>query len=327
MDHSLRVYDDVLGLLPSEDNPTPLVRIRRLCPSAEFELFAKLEWMNPFASVKDRAAWSMLRRLESEGKLGSGQNLVEPTSGNTGLSLASMARVRGYKLRAVIPGRVPQEKKILLKIAGADLEVLNDEVCPAPGLGDGSINRAKSHAKASPDEFVLPNQYENEANVQAHLDTTGPELWRQTQGRITHFFGALGTCGTITGIGRFLKARNPAIKIIAIVPSEGHDVPGLRNLSQLEVSKLFDSSVIDELIEVEYKLAYQRVLDLSRREGLMAGPSSGLIFEGAHEVVSRDRVGLGVMIFCDNVFKYLSNMVKHHPELNVSGFGYSPVVD
>src|ERR1700722_19251154 len=166
-----------------------------------------LEWYNPFGSVKDRAAWSMLRQLETEGKVGPGRNAVEPTSGNTGLSLASMASVRGYKLRAVVPRRIPQEKKVLLKIAGADLEVLNDDVCPAPGLGEGSINRAKSHAKASPDEYVLPNRYENEANVQAHMRTTGPEIWRQTEGKTTHFFAALGTCGTVTGTGRFLKSN------------------------------------------------------------------------------------------------------------------------
>jgi len=326
MNHTNRVYDDVFELLPSENNPTPLVRIRKLNPSPEFKLYAKLEWYNPFGSVKDRPAWAMIRRLEAEGKAGHGRNLVEPTSGNTGLSLASMASARGYKLRAIVPGRIPKEKKVLLKIAGADLEVLNDDVCPAPGLGDGSINRAKSHAKASPEEYVMPNQYENEDNVRAHMETTGPEIWRQTEGKITHFFGALGTCGTVTGTGRFLKSKNPDIKIIAVMPTEGHDVPGLRNISQLHVSKLFDSSVVDELLEIDYKLAYQRALDLSRQEGLLAGPSSGLIFEGAREVVSRTRGGLGVMMFCDNIYKYLSNMTRHHPELDVEGFGFFPTV-
>jgi cysteine synthase len=266
----------------------------------------------------------MLRRLEAEGRVGNGRNLVEPTSGNTGLSLAALASARGYKLRAVVPGKVPQEKKVLLKVAGADLEVLDDNVCPAPGLGDGAINRAKSHAKASPAEYTLPNQYENEANVEAHMTTTGPEIWRQTEGRITHFFASLGTCGTITGVGRFLKSKNPAIKVIAVSPSEGHDVPGLRNLSQLGVSKLFDPSVVDDIIEVDFELAYTRAVDLCRQEGLMAGPSSGLILEGARQVVEREQVGFGVMIFCDNVFKYVSNMTKHIPALNAPAFGFYP---
>jgi len=256
--------------------------------------------------------------------VGLGHNLVEPTSGNTGLSFATMASARGYKLRAIVPGRIPAEKKTLLKIAGADLEVLNDDVCPAPGLGDGSINRAKSHAKASPNEYVMPNQYENEENVRAHQTTTGPEIWRQTEGKITHFFAALGTCGTVTGVARFLKSKNPAIQVIAMAPSQGHDVPGLRNVSQLHVSKLFDSSVVDDILEIDYKLAYQRALDLSRHEGLLAGPSSGLIFEGALEVAVKARNGLGVMIFPDNLFKYLSNMRKHHPELEAEGFGFFP---
>ncbi|HEY3864292.1 MAG TPA: cysteine synthase family protein [Verrucomicrobiae bacterium] len=324
MDHQIRVYEDIFEMLPSEENPTPMVRIRKLNPAADFKLYAKLEWYNPFGSVKDRAAWNMLRHMEDKGQLGPGHNAVEATSGNTGLSLAALASARGYKLRAIVPGRIPGEKKTLLKIAGADLEVLNDDVCPAPGLGDGSINRAKSHAKASPGEYAMPNQYENEANVQAHFTTTGPEIWRQTQGKITHFFAALGTCGTVTGVGRFLKAKDPAIQVIAIVPTEGHDVPGLRNVSQLHVSKLFDSSVVDEIMEIDYKLAYQRALELSRKEGLLAGPSAGLIFEGAREVAAKTKKGLGVMIFPDNIFKYLSNMRKHHPELETEGFGFFP---
>jgi cysteine synthase len=324
MSHLTRVYDDIFELLPSEENPTPMVRIRKLNPAPDFTLYAKLEWYNPFGSVKDRPAWAMLRLLEEAGKVGPGHNLVEPTSGNTGLSFAVMASARGYKLRAIVPGRIPEEKKTLLKIAGADLEVLNDDVCPAPGLGDGSINRAKSHAKAAPNEYVMPNQYENEANVQAHFTTTGPEIWRQTQGHITHFFAALGTCGTVTGVGRFLKSKNPAIQVIAVSPSEGHDIPGLRNISQLHVSKLFDSSVVDEIVEIDYKLAYQRALDLCRREGLLAGPSSGLIFEGAREIAVKAKNGLGVMIFPDNIFKYLSNMRQHHPALETEGFGFFP---
>jgi cysteine synthase len=324
MNQNNRVYENIFAMLPSEENPTPLARIGRLNPEPGFALYAKLEWFNPFGSVKDRAAWGMLRRLEAEGKVGPGHNVVEPTSGNTGLSLAALASVHGYKLRAIVPGRIPREKKILLKIAGADLEVLNDDVCPTPGLGDGSINRAKSHAKASPQEFALPNQYENEDNVRAHMETTGPEIWRQTEGKITHFFAALGTCGTITGTGRFLKGKNPAIQVIGVMPSEGHDVPGLRNMSQLHVSNLFDSSVVDDLLEIDYELAYDRALDLARKEGLFAGPSSGLILEGALQVVAKARTGLGVMIFPDNVFKYLSHMVKHHPELEAEGFGFFP---
>jgi len=315
MSHADRVYEDVFEMMPSLENPTPLVRLRTLAPKAAFALYAKLEWMNPWGSVKDRAAWALLLDLEERGELKSGRSLVEATSGNTGISLAALAGARGSGLRAVVPNKVPLEKKILLRIAGAQLEVVSDELCPAPGLGEGSINLAKTHAKASPDRYVMPNQYENEINALAHYRTTGPEIWRQTQGRVTHLFVSLGTCGTVTGTARFLREQNPRVQVIAVQPTEGHDVPGLRNVSQLGVSKLFDRSLIDEILEIDFELAYTRALELCRREALPAGPSSGLVFEGARRVAERGGEGFGVMIFPDNVFKYTANMAKHIPSL------------
>ena len=315
MDHQKRVYENVFEMMPSEENPTPLVRINKLNPYAEFPLYAKLEWMNPFGSVKDRAAWFLLRDLEERGELNDGRGLVEPTSGNTGISLAGLARARGHRLLAIVPNKVPHEKKVLLKIAGADLEIVSDELCPAPGLGDGSINLAKTYAKAQSHKYVMPNQYENTHNVEAHVKTTGPEIWKQTEGRITHLITSLGTCGTVTGTAKFLRSKNPDIKIIAVQPTEGHDVPGLRNVSQLEVSKLFNPELVDEILEVDFNLAYTRALELCQNEGLLAGPSSGLILEGALRIAARDPRGYGVMIFPDNIFKYTSNMVKHIPEL------------
>jgi cysteine synthase len=315
MNHQTRVYESVFEMLPNEDNPSPIVRINRLNPQPEFVLYAKLEWANPFGSVKDRAAWEMLRDLEDRGEVGNGRGIVEPTSGNTGLSLAAMARAHGHHMRAVVPNRVPLEKKVLLKICGAQLDVVSDELCPAPGLGDGTIGLAKTHAKASRHLYAMPNQYENAMNVQAHVRTTGPEIWRQTEGRITHLFVSLGTCGTVTGVSRFLREKKPDVKVYAVQPTEGHDVPGLRNVSQLAVSKLFDPSLIDEILEIDFQLAYRRAMDLCQNEGLLAGPSSGLIFEGARRIIERDRVGFGIMIFPDNILKYTSNMIKHIPEL------------
>src|SRR6476646_5891195 len=220
MNHQTRVYNDVFEMLPSEENPTPLLRINRMNPGPEFQLHAKLEWFNPFGSVKDRAAWAMLRDLEERGEIGHGRGMVEPTSGNTGISLAAMARARGYHMRAVVPNKVPLEKKVLLKIAGADLDVISDELCPAPGLGDGSINLAKTHAKASSQKYVMPNQYENEQNVDAHFRTTGPEIWKQTEGRVTHLFVSLGTCGTVSGTSKFLRSKKADVKVVAVQPTE-----------------------------------------------------------------------------------------------------------
>jgi len=320
--HDVRVYENIFEMMPDEDNPTPLVRVRNSLPAeCDFQLYAKLEWMNPFGSVKDRAAWQMIQDLENRGEIGDGRGMVEPTSGNTGFSLAAMASVRGHHLRAVVPNKVPAEKKILLKMAGAELDVINDDLCPAPGLGDGSINLARSHAKAQKTRYVMPNQYENLKNIEAHIQSTGPEIWRQTEGKITHLFTSLGTCGTVTGTGRFLKEKNPEIKVIAVQPSPGHDVPGLRNVSQLDATKLFDASLIDEIMEIDFERAYTRSVELLRQDGLRGGPSSGLIFEGASQFVSRGGSGRGVMIFCDDVFKYTTNLVKHIPEL---GQGLEP---
>ena len=320
MDHAARVYDDITQMLPSEENPSPIVRLRRMLPDNGSELWAKLEWLNPFGSVKDRAAWAMIRDLEERGELGPqhpGRGLVEPTSGNTGISLSALASARGYPMRAVVPSKVPEEKKILLRLAGAEVDVVKDALCPLPGSEDGTIGLAKTYAKAQGHRYVMANQYENRKNVEAHIRTTGPEIWRQTAGRVTHVFTSLGTCGTVTGIATFLKAKNPAVKVIAVQPSPGHDVPGLRNVSELDVSKLFEPRLIDEILEIDFELAYRRALDLARNEGLLAGPSSGLIFEGARRVAERGPVPCGVLIFCDNVFKYTSNMLKHLPELAV----------
>lgn len=311
MNHRTRVYDDIFEMLPCEENPSPMVRINRMNPSGEFTLYAKLEWTNPCGSVKDRAAWAMLEDLEQHHKVDGKRGVVEPTSGNTGISLAAMAGARGHHMRAVVPNRIPAEKKLLLRIAGAELDVVNDALCPSPGMGEGSINLAKTHAKAQPDRYVMPNQYENELNARAHERTTGPELWRQTDGRITHLFLSLGTCGTVTGAARYLRGRGADVRIVAVQPSEGHDVPGLRNVTELDACKLYDPSLIDEILEIDYELAYSRAAELARTEGLLAGPSSGLIYEGARRVIERDRAGLGVMIFPDNVFKYTSSMGRH----------------
>jgi cysteine synthase len=317
MDHSARVYDDITEMLPDEENPSPLVRLNRLVPEGS-RLWAKLEWLNPFGSVKDRAAWAMIRDLEARGQLGPdrpGRGIVEPTSGNTGLSLTALAGVRGYPMLAVVPSKVPEEKKILLQVFGAKVEVVADALCPLPGSEDGTIGLAKTHAKASADRYAMPNQYANQQNVEAHVRTTGPEIWRQTQGKVTHVFTSLGTCGTVTGLSKFLKSKNPAVKIVAVQPTPGHDVPGIRNVSELDVSQLYDPKLVDEILEIDFELAYRNAAELARHEGLRAGPSSGLIFEGARRTALKAPVGCGVMIFCDDVFKYASNMLKHVPGL------------
>lgn len=320
MDREARVYDDILQMLPDTENPSPMVRINRLNPVPACPLYAKLEWLNPFGSIKDRAARYLLDELLRRGQLGhtadDRRSILEPTSGNTGLSLAVLAALMGCPMRAVVPEKVPLEKRALLKLAGAELEVFADDA-PAPERGEGAIGAAKDQAHAEPDRFTMPNQYENHANVRAHYETTGPEIWRQTRATVTHFFAALGTSGTVVGAGRFLKEQNPSVRVVAVVPSEGHDVPGVRTLSELPEPNLLDESVVDEVIEVEGELAFERAAELLRTEGLRAGPSSGLIFEGARRVLQRDKPqgGAAVAMFCDDAFKYMSHFIRQLPEL------------
>lgn len=331
MNLETRVFDDVVEMLPSEENPSPMVRINRLNPLAErFPLYAKLEWMNPFGSVKDRTAWGLLHDLEARGEIGPGRpgrRVIEPTSGNTGLSLAALASARGYGMRAVVPQKVPLEKKVLLRLAGAELEVMRDGVELPPDLGGDAIALARAHARDEPERFIMPDQYTNDANTLAHAQTTGPEIWRQTEGKVTHLFVALGTTGTAMGCARFLKSEGRKVRIIGIRPEEGHDVPGVRSKTELERTDLLDESLLDEVIVVGHDASYDRAVELASREGLLAGPSSGLVMEGARRVLERDHErleregGVGVAIFFDSVFKYISSFVQYDPAL---GEGAAP---
>jgi len=222
--HSLRVYDSVLGLLCNADNPTPLVRLTRVAPFEHTQIYAKLEWFNPFGSVKDRVAFNMVGDAEERGVIGAGQKLVEPTSGNTGLGLVMIANTKGYSLTTPLSNEIPLEKRTMLRFFGAEVLELEDTLCPAPWAPEGAIAQAMEIAKQP--EFHMLNQYGNQANPEAHYKTTGPEIWRQTQGKVTHFVAGLGTCGTITGTGRFLKEQNPNVQVLGVHPNEGHDIPG-----------------------------------------------------------------------------------------------------
>ena len=218
-DHTLRVYDSIIGLLSDEENPTPLVRLNKVVPFEHTQVFAKLEWYNPFGAVKDRIAANMIRDAEERGTLVAGKKLVEPTSGNTGLGLAMIANIKGYALQTPLSMAIPLEKRTVLRFFGSNVIEMDDSLCPAPGAPEGAIASAMETARTQPD-FVMLNQYENEANPGSHYRTTGPEIWRQTEGKITHFVAGLGTCGTITGTGKFLKEKNGDVKVIGGSPEE-----------------------------------------------------------------------------------------------------------
>src|SRR3954469_3867733 len=281
--HATRVYDSVLGLLSNEDNPTPLVRLNRVVPFKHAKIYAKLEWYNPFGAVKDRVAANLVRDAEERGTLTPGRKLVEATSGNTGLGLAMIGNAKGYPLRTPLSAAIPLEKRTVLRFFGTDVQELDDSLCPAPGAPEGAIAKARDTAKEP--GFVLLDQYTNEANPDAHFRTTGPEIWKQTEGKITHFIAGLGTCGTITGNGRFLKSKNPGVKVLGVYPEDGHDIPGVRSKRQLAQTKLYFPNEYDGEAEVADREAYDLCLRLNREESIIAGPSSGLALAGALKLV------------------------------------------
>lgn len=304
---ALRCFHDVRDLIANPENPTPLVRVNQVMPDGTFELHLKLEWFNPFGSIKDRPALYMLKAMEEEGLL-DGKELVEPSSGNTGIALAALATLMGKKLTVTIPEGVPDEKKVILRMLGAEVWPTPDDICPKDHPKDGAIALAHSFLRnpETKDRFVMPNQYENPDNVKAHYETTGPEIWKQTEGKLTHFFVGFGTCGTLSGVGRFLKEQNPAIQVIAIEPQKGHRLPGLKNMTESKPPTILDQSVVDHVIRVDDGPAYDMTKRLFREEGLMVGPSTGAIVHAAVEFAEQHGEGLAVGVSPDGGLKYAS---------------------
>lgn len=313
MNHATRVYDSILELASNADNPTPLVRLTHVVGLKHAEVWAKLEWYNPFGAVKDRVAASLIKDSEERGLLKAGMRIVEPTSGNTGMALAMLANAKGYKFTATLSNKIPSEKRASLRLFGTDLRELDDDLCPAPGAPEGAIALAAKLGD-EPGNFH-PNQYKNPANPAAHYQTTGPEIWKQTGGKVTHFVAGLGTCGTVTGTGRFLKEQNKQIRVIGVHPVEGHDIPGVRSIKQLAQTALFAPNEYDGLVEVNNAEAYQLCKRLNQEESIIAGPSSAMALAGALKKIPDEPGTVCVVIFPDNAFKYASSMKKHLPEL------------
>jgi cysteine synthase A/cysteine synthase B len=292
-DAARRRYRDVRDLIASPRNPTPLVRLNRvLAPT--LEAYLKLEWFNPFGSIKDRTARYLLEGLRARGEL-DGRELVEPTSGNTGIALAALAALEGVQLTVTIPSGVPQEKLVLLRMLGATVMPTPDDLCPVDNPRDGAIAlaRAIADSPAYAGRYVMPNQYANPDNVRAHYETTGPEIWEQTEGRVRTFVAGYGTCGTITGVGRFLKERDPGIRIVAVEPDPGHRLPGLKNLAESKPPEILDASVIDDVVRVPDAPAYAMAKRLFREEALIVGPSTGAI---VHAVSTLDHADAGLIV-------------------------------
>src|SRR3990172_12352819 len=296
-DRDVRRYRDVRDLLPGVDNPTPLLRLNHVVSPDQGEVYLKLEWLNPFGSIKDRAASYLLAGLVERGLLGE-RDVVEATSGNTGIALAALAALSGIGITVTIPDGVPEEKKIILRMLGAEVWETPDDLCPVDHPKDGAIALARSLAASeNGTPYAMVNQYENPDNVRAHYETTGPEIWRQTEGRVRAFFAGFGTCGTITGVGRCLKEQDPTIKIVAIEPQQGHRLPGLKSFGEAKQPGILDWSVIDDVVRVDDPAAYDMTKRLWREEGLMVGPSTGAIVHAAAGYgLDPDEVAVGDLV-------------------------------
>lgn len=274
------------------------------------KFYAKLEWYNPFGSVKDRAAYWMIKDAEKKGSLVKDKSIIiEPTSGNTGIALAGIASSMGYKVEIVIPEKVSAETKRILRDLGATLHETSDDLCPRVGAGtDQSIALATAIAKPRSDIYYMPNQYENDSNFLAHYESTGPEIWEQSNGQVTHFFTGCGTGGTITGTGTFLKEKNENLKVIAIQAQQNHLLQGLRNFEESSMPDLFKrrENIVDDWMTATNQDSFNAVKELLEKEGLFVGPSSGSVMSCMLKYSMKIDKGVIVGIFADDGRKFKS---------------------
>ena len=292
-------YDDLLSTVGG----TPLVGLPTLSPTPDVRLWAKLEDRNPTGSIKDRAALAMIEHAEKDGRLRPGCTILEPTSGNTGISLAMVARLRGYRLVCVMPENTSDERRVLLRMWGA--EIVSS---PAAGGSNEAVRVAKAMAVEHPD-WVMLYQYGNSANALAHYEGTGPEILADLP-TVTHFVGGLGTTGTLMGVGRFFREHKPDVGIIAAEPRYGELVYGLRNLDEGFVPELYDETLIDARFSVGPRDAVRRVRELLDGEGIFAGISTGAILhaalaQAAKAVKAGESADIALVV-CDGGWKYLS---------------------
>lgn len=286
--------------------------MRKLSPNPRAPIYAKLEWYNPWGSLKDRPAMWMIMEAERRGELKRGDKvIIEPTSGNTGIALAGVAKYLGYEVQVVVPRRASDETKRTLQELGAEIKEADDDLCPRVGPGtDQAISLAQAFVKSYNGKYFMPNQYENMDNIKAHYMTTGPEIWSQTLGRVTHFVTGVGTGGTISGVGRYLKEKNPKIKIIGVQPQRNHNIQGLRNLKESMVPKILEGNMhlVDEWITVSDRDAFETTERIYREEGLPVGPSSGATLYAAWQVAGHLDEGLMVTVFADGRERHLSTI-------------------
>jgi len=281
---------------------TPLVQLQRMAAGTGSEVWVKLEGNNPAGSVKDRAALSMIQQAELRGEIKPGDTLIEATSGNTGIALAMIAALKGYRMKLLMPENMSQERQASMRAYGAELILVSRE----QGI-EGARDLAQQMAYRG--EGMILDQFNNADNPLAHFTTTGPEIWQQTQGKVTHFVSSMGTTGTITGVGRFLKQQSDTVKIVGLQPSEGSSIPGIRRWPQEYLPGIYRPELVDEVMDMSQQLAEETMKRLAREEGLFCGVSSGGAVAGALRVAQENPGSTVVAIICDRGDRYLSTGV------------------
>ncbi|MAV25103.1 MAG: cysteine synthase B [Gammaproteobacteria bacterium] len=281
---------------------TPLVRLQRLPGETSNTVLVKLEGNNPAGSVKDRPALSMIVRAEVSGRISPGDTLIEATSGNTGIALAMVAAIKGYRMVLIMPSHMSEERKAAMAAYGAELVMVSQEegMEGARDLADQMVADGKG---------VVLDQFANQDNPLAHYEGTGPEIFRQTGGEITHFVSSMGTTGTIMGVSRFFREKKPAIEIVGLQPIEGSAIPGIRRWPEEYLPRIYDAHQVDRIIDMEQSLAEETMRQLAREEGIFCGPSSGGCVAGALQISREVRDATIVAIVCDRGDRYLSTGV------------------
>ena len=282
---------------------TPLIEFTHINGSDRVRIFGKLEGCNPGGSVKDRPAWYMIRRAEETGELTADKTILEPTSGNTGIALAMIGAARGYHVKLYMPECVSMERRLVLQALGA--EVL---LTPAKEGTDGAIRRAHELLEAEPERYFMPNQYDNESNVLAHYETTGPEIFQQTGGEVDVFVAGMGTGGSLMGVGKYLKEVKPGVRVVGVEPTIGHAIQGLKNMHESIVPKIYHEDRLDEKFIIEDEEAFAMTRALAQAEGVFVGLSSGAAVVGALRVAQWMKVGTIVLLLPDRGDRYLSMM-------------------
>ena len=280
---------------------TPLVEIINLNPNSRVKILAKAEGSNPGGSVKDRAAYYMIKKAEESGELTRDKTIVEATSGNMGIALAMIGAVKGYQVKLFMPECVSQERRRVLEAFGADIVLT-----PAKEVTDGAIRRVREFVDQNPGKYFLPDQFSNEANVMAHYFTTGPEIFDQTAGEVDVFITGMGTTGTLMGVSKYLKEKKPEARIIGVEPTVGHSIQGLKNMTEAIVPKIYNPAALDDKITVEDDEAFETSRLLAAKEGLFVGMSSGAAVAGALRIAKGMRQGTIVTLLPDRGDRYLS---------------------